>query len=402
MKYYCPSKSKIKINQYKSLNNYSELLQKINDYTKDEASLYCPFDKINIQKIIQLSKKYSFAKNVILIGIGGSSLGTLAIAQALKVKKNLIVFDTLSSLDIEQLKICKSTYTDKNTVIIIVSKSGSTTETIVNAQVVLQTLPKLKKNTVFITDENSKICNLAKSLNNDIIFIPKKVGGRFSVFSPVGVFPLAILGVNIKELIKGARDSIKTNTKINSPAYLNSINIYNKTKLNNLVNNYFLFNKSLETLGKWVVQLESESLGKDKKGYLTNFSIGSNDLHSVYQLYLEGGLNIYTNFVNTNFDSKLKTNKSIIFKNLIEDIEGKSVKNIFDSIYLGVKKSYTKNNMPFAEFNLKINEYEIAYLMQTLMIQTMYLGKLIGVNAYNQPGVEFYKEETRKILKKSS
>ena len=138
----------------------------------------------------------------------------------------------------------------------------------------------------------------------------------------------------------------------------------------------FLFNPELESLGKWWRQLVAESLGKDGKGILPIVSIGTNDLHSTLQLYLDGPKNIYTTFVSA-----------------------KPLPKIVDAILEGVKISYTNHGLPFRHIELgKLDAYDLGVFMQTQMNEVIALAKLMGVDAFNQPAVEEYKKEARLLL----
>ena len=192
------------------------------------------------------------------------------------------------------------------------SKSGGTTETIANFEILLNILKKYKKKyekyVVVTTDKDSKLWNLSLKKGFDTLEIPKKVGGRFSVLSSVGLFPLGIIGVDIYQLLKGAKlmkNSCLNKNIIKNPAALSASLIY-LHRLNDIkIHDLFIFNYDLESLGKWYRQLMGESIGKeyDKnmirvfEGITPTVSIGSTDLHSMAQLYLGGPYDKFTTFV---------------------------------------------------------------------------------------------------------
>lgn len=389
------------------LINFQTKLKKCalkNKYNCYESSARLPFDKILFQKSHILTKKYAFAKNIILIGIGGSNLGTKAVWNFLKTTttKKIIYLDTINENKLNNLVLNKLKYTDKNTCVIVIGKSGKTTETIVNFEIVLKILPHLKKNTVIISDKKGLFTKQAESKNFDVLIIPKKVGGRFSVLSPVGIFALTLLNFNTKHLVKGARQAVKdfyNNQNLSNCSLLALITYLNYLNNKSIVN-YFIFNEKLSILGKWLIQLTAESLGKNGVEILPILSVGTTDLHSIYQAYINGNKNIFTIFIDINVKGKLKLDKKLEFKNLVDNINNKKIEDIKFAIYKGVKNSYIKNKLPFVEIEFsKNNEYELGYFMQFFMLQTMCLAKLLNVNAYNQPGVEEYKKETRRILK---
>ena len=242
----------------------------------------------------------------------------------------------------------------------------------------------------------------AKKQHLDFIEIYLNVGGRYSVFSPVGLVPLLILGIDVKKILSGAKQAVIENTSCNiqniaiKTAICSYVNFLNSRQ----INNYFLFDPNLEELGKWVRQLVAESLGKNNKGLMPIFTIGTTDLHSIYQLFLQGPKNVYTTFMKTENNESIKLDKNLFFKNLVQDLENKKLTDIYNSVYKAVLSDYRKNKLPFAEIKFeKLNEYDFGYFMQYKMIETMYLGQLLNVNPFNQPGVEEYKKKTRQILK---
>ena len=234
------------------------------------------------------------------------------------------------------------------------------------------------------------------------IAVPKNVGGRYSVLSAVGLFPLHLAGINIDALHKGADQAVIDCTSKNlskNYSMLSAILTFLHWKKGINIHNTFFFNPELESLGKWYRQLMAESIGKKKdlkgkvvrRGITPIVSIGSTDLHSMAQLYFGGPKDKFTNIVY----GKRKDN---IF---IPKIEGKNFKNIMDAIYGGVVAAYKKNNLPFLTIELEnISEKTLGYYLQFRMIEMMYLAQLMQVNAFNQPGVEDYKKETRKLLEK--
>ncbi|MCC7574647.1 hypothetical protein KO361_03580 [Candidatus Woesearchaeota archaeon] len=380
------------------------------NYDSDFSSLLLPQDENILRDVSVLVKKKKKFSDLIVIGIGGSNLGALAILEAVKGKNYLLInnkkvffADTVDSDNINNiLSICKK----KNFLLVFISKSGTTTESVANFEVLLSKIPlkQRKERVVTISDEGSALSVLADKKGFDSLFIPKKVGGRFSVFSSVGLFPLLFAGINVKELLRGANDSLKSFDKTNF-AYLGALDIYTNYKKNKVINDLFLFSNDLESLGKWFRQLMGESIGKKfsvsgKKvfaGITPTVSVGSTDLHSVGQLYLGGPRDKFTSFVSLKNQSKL-----IIPKNkdgILKHIQGLSFQEVMDAILKGTLSAFKLNKLPFNHYVLeKKSEYEIGFFMQTKMLEIILLAHLIGVNPFDQPSVEDYKKETRKLL----
>jgi glucose-6-phosphate isomerase len=296
-----------------------------------------------------------------------------------------------------------------------ISKSGTTTETIANFEVILNLLRRHKtryRDCVVVTsDKESKLWSLATEKGFDILEIPEKVGGRYSVLSSVGLFPLGLLGVDIERLLAGAKDArdlcLQQNIEEN-PAAISSVVQFLHYKKGKNIFDLFLFSNDLESLGKWYRQLMAESLGKKfnllrekvNVGITPTVSIGSTDLHSVAQLYLGGPYDKFTTFVSVEKDkSVLNVPQLEGYSELVAGIQGKSLKNIMNAILEGTKTAFRKDRRPFVEILLPDkSEYSIGQFLQFKMIETMYIGYLLNVNPFNQPSVESYKKETRRIL----
>ena len=194
---------------------------------------------------------------IIVIGIGGSNLGTIAVFESVKGKlhnqltdKTKILFaDTVDSDTLAQISILmeKTLRSGKKILLNVVTKSGTTTETIANFQVLLNILKKHKKNykdfIVATTDKGSKLYDLAELEKFQILEIPKKVGGRYSVFSAVGLFPLSVAGINIDKLLKGAadmRDTCLNKNILKNPAAISAVILYLHKESRN-INDNFIF-----------------------------------------------------------------------------------------------------------------------------------------------------------------
>ena len=242
-----------------------------------------------------------------------------------------------------------------------------------------------------------------------MLHVPKKVGGRYSVFSNVGLFPLGFLGINIKELRNGAgrakRDCLKPFQK--NPAMLSAALIFHHNKKGMNIFDTFVFDTELESIGKWYRQLMGESIGKenDREGKKINagitptVSIGSTDLHSMAQLYLGGPPDRYTSFITVPPNNKVSIPKWKEYNTLVENIQGRKLNEIMDAIINGVKTAYKSGKRPFSEISMESkSEKEMGYLLQFKMMEMMFLAALLNVNAFDQPAVEEYKKETRRIL----
>jgi len=396
-------------------------------YDDDRASINLPDDKDMLKKVKQLveEKLQLRPEYLVVVGIGGSNLGTVAVQEAvlgklynqLNPNPKVLYVDTVDPDYIKNiLEIIESTLKRNGNIIVNgISKSGTTTETITNFEIILNLLRNYKRDyeeyVVVTSDKESKLWTLALEKDFSVLEIPKKVIGRYSVLSPVGLFPLGLLRINVEHLLDGARFMrdlcIQRDIKRNSAAICSVIDYLHYMRGKNIFD-LFLFSSDLESLGKWHRQLMAESLGKEfnKKGERINVgltptvSIGPTDLHSMVQLYLGGPYDKLTTFVcveENESDINVPTLNG--YPELVPEIQGKSLKTIMDAILEGTKRAFKNDKRPFLEITLPDkSEHSLGQFLQFKMMETIYLGYLLNVNPFNQPNVESYKVETRKIL----
>jgi len=286
------------------------------NFVKKNFNRIVPFLKYytkynSFKKNLNLKKFFRY-KNVVIIGMGGSSLGIKCIYSFFKnnIKKNILFFD---DLDVNLYKNLSNLKDLKNTCFLIISKSGSTLETLVNFNAIS---PKLinKNNALIITENNLNTLNtIAKKNNIQILKHPRNVVGRFSIFSEVGFFPASLMGVKINKIIKNLKifNSKKMeNQTIKNIAFLFSL--YQSGYKNNILLNY---DKDLNDLCFWYQQLICESLGKKQKGFLTMLSPMPRDNHSMLQFYLDGFNKSFFTFLNSAETSKIKISNKYLSKN---------------------------------------------------------------------------------------
>ncbi len=337
------------------------------------------------KKLFSKLKKF---RNIQLIGMGGSILGSKAIYNFLKyrIKKNFYFFDNLISTD--------SNLDNKKKLNVIISKSGDTIETIINSNILIK-----KSNTnIFLTENrNSYLINLAKKLRSDVIFHNDFIGGRYSVLSEVGMLPAELMGFN-KNNFRRLNSLIKNKTFLNSliANVSNTIALSNKKKFNSIILNYD--ERSLD-LFHWYQQLIAESLGKHRKGILPIISLLPRDNHSVMQLYLDGFRNNFFTFfyVKDEIDNK-RYETNVTGKN--SKFIKKSLSEIREAKYFATKKVFKKKKIPFRSFYIKKrNEESLGELFTFFILETILLGMAMKINPYNQPSVDLIKNETKNYFK---
>lgn len=389
------------------------------DYNSAEASLCLPSDEkiiASVQVMVQM-KKTSNLKYVIVIGIGGSNLGTKAVYDALYGDVDILAPDRfpkmifLDTTDPEFLHsfilfFQNNISSPEELIVAVISKSGGTTEIIANTEIVFgemkRKFPTWKERVVIISDENSPLWKESQRLGISMLSIPKNVGGRYSVLSAVGLFPLGAVGIDIRSLLQGAKDmrQLCLTASDENPSLESSIFQYIHWKANRTTHNSYFFHKEFESLGKWYRQLTGESLGKDKKGITPILSIGSVDHHSMVQLYWGGIDDKTTEFIYTkkSVSQIVPQEKQLPSLNVVA---GKETSEIMMAIIQGTARAYQNVKRPYFEVELEdVSSYEMGAYMQYKMMETLYIAQLFGINAFDQPQVELYKIETKKILEK--
>ena len=331
--------------------------------------------------------KYKKVANYRIIGMGGSTLGTQAIYDFLnhKIRSKFVFIDNLQA---NRKLNNKKSFTN-----LIVSKSGNTIETIVNANILI----KKKDKNIFITEnKNSYLFLLAEKLKADIIHHNNFIGGRYSVLSEVGMLPAELMGVKTKDF-RQLNSLIKNKKFINALISSVSSTLYfiKKKKFNSIIINY---DQASENLFKWYQQLIAESLGKHKKGILPIVSNMPKDNHSVMQLYLDGFENNFFTFFYSNEKKSNKINNSTILSSQ-NFLKNKDLSQIIFAQKNATENIFRKKNIPFRSFEIyKRNEKTLGELFCFFILETILLGQSMKLNPFDQPAVELIKKETKKIL----
>ena len=387
--------------KYSNKNFYSKYFNNIfNEIKKNcdvsQNTYHVLSKKFSFKFKLQDLKKFNKFEKIVLIGMGGSILGSKAIYSFLKkkIKKKVIFFD---NLDKDKLNNFKSKNNKENCLFIVISKSGNTIETISNF-IDLKILKNNAKNIIIISEKNENILySIAKKYNLFFIEHKKYLGGRYSVLSEAGVVPSYFMGINIKNLRINLQKYFGNKEK--SFLKQSSISLSQIIKKNFYKNLIFLnYSPKLEEFLFWCQQLIAESLGKKGKGLLPTISNSPKDHHSVLQLYLDGPKDkiFYLFSENVRKSNKIKTN--IITKKL-DYLNNKDLDDIKIAQKNAIKKVLIKNKIPFREF--KINSFDektLGELFSYFILETSISGRLVNINPFNQPAVEQVKIFTKKLL----
>jgi len=327
-------------------------------------------------------KKY---KTISVFGLGGSSLCIKAIYDFLrfKIRKKVYFYD---NLDVAVPKIVKNKNLD-----IIISKSGSTLETIINENI----FSNSKK--LFITEnKKSYLRDLALKLKSEIIDHRNFVGGRYSALSEVGMLPAELLGLK-SEKFKKFDNLIKNKNFVST--LINNVDMMYKFYLLGKTNSVILnFVKSLISLLEWYQQLLSESLGKKGKGFFPIISNLPKDNHSLMQLYLDGNKNnFFTIFDTTDHNATKIKNKNLLPG--LKFLKNKSILSVMNAQKYAVERVFKKRGLNYRNFEIfNKDEESLGIIFTYFMLETILLGKLMKLDPFDQPAVESIKKETKRIL----
>jgi glucose-6-phosphate isomerase len=347
-------------------------------------------DFSEISKFAKANKKW---RQVLIIGIGGSSLPARTLTAALS-GKNSPKFYFLENLDPTSAERIFTKLDFKKTLVIVVSKSGDTLETLANFFVVQKLLASSwRKQVVVITDsEKGFLRELAKKEKLTTFEIPAEIGGRFSIFSPVGLLPAALAGANLGKLLASAR-------KANARKALNFAQLQAAAfRRGKNITTFCVYADALKSFAKWWEQLLAESIGKSSKiGITPGIAVGATDQHSKLQLWHDGPNDKFFTFLEVrNFGKDFK------IPNPPKDfgfLKNKSMQQILQAELLATTKSLVERKRPLAILEIeKIDEENLGELAQFWMLETYFLGKILKINPFNQPGVERGKVLTKDLL----
>lgn len=356
---------------------------------------------------------------IVLIGIGGSNLGAKAVAEALTP---VHAAHTRRPIELFSLDTCEPRFIERalswvdervtmpeEIAIVVGTKSGTTAETLINADVLLGHLrkkdPAYEKRVIVISDFDAPTNSYAQQRGFLFAPIPKPIGGRWSVFTPVGLIPLALFGVDINELRKGAQEMfslILSGRDASAVRFAREIATMQRAGIHLL--DLFFFDPAFESLGKWARQLISESLGKkhDRDGRTVHagvtptVSIGSTDLHSMAQLVYAGPRDKWTMLVTVKGAPSHFTSDGFIS---LAHFNGRSAEEVFRAIVAGTRAAYAKNDLPLLDVELPAaSPFVVGAWMAWMMAAVYIAGEILNIDPFDQPAVEDYKQATKAYL----
>jgi glucose-6-phosphate isomerase len=383
--------------------------------TKGEVGYYHlpKLGKATINRARALKNKQKNIQHIVVIGIGGSSLGTKAVANMLlhKQAQNTPKLHFLENLDPWSVENLLKSISLKESFFFIVSKSGSTIETLSLTKVIMSKMRYTPSNLEFsnqfgvITDEDSPLDKFAKEFNLETFHIPQNVGGRFSVLSAAGLVPLYLCGFDTEALLEGA-DACKhafvdktKNQAILQKAYRYAI--HKQASINIL----FSYGDAFREFNAWYTQLWAESLGK-KNGYarigLTPIGlIGSVDQHSFLQLIMEGPRDKTITFLRIKDWTECTPvpNLELPYLDNVNYSNGLSLGSVLNAQCSATMQSVIQEGITTDIIELDtLDAWHVGYLMYYYEVLTSTCGLMLGINTYDQPGVEVGKRILKNIL----
>jgi len=388
---YCKNFYQIKSN--------TEIFQRIQGERKEVGYYHLPYqDTTEIKAYAETIDK----QHIVVIGIGGSSLGARAIYEFLlpskEFNKDLLFLETIDPLKINQ---CLKKIDLISAHFVVISKSGNTIETISIFKYLSSLIEIDSSNCTIISEAKSSLTKFAIDNNIKTFDLAENIGGRFSVFSVVGLVPLAMVGVDVDNILNGCKrvsDSFFERADYYKPIIRKArFLVENKGRFN--INAIFSYSSSLESFNKWYVQLWAESLGKininGTRQALTPIAlIGPVDQHSFLQLIMDGVRDKTVTFIKIN---DLKDN-TIIPKAPLDELcdlglkytEGLSFNDLLNKqANATIKSIEAQKDIPCDVVTIRtVDEYNIAKLMFSYQLMVSVIGQFLQINTYDQPGVE--------------
>lgn len=379
-----------------------KVLEKVSEFVKNnQYALFANIDTKSVKDIIQTANyvKDNFA-DMVVVGIGGSSLGTQGLLDAVKTNKGIKVH-MLDNVDPNFVSETLSKVDLKKTCFNFVSKSGNTVEILAVLQVVLQKLKKAsaikKQIIVTTTNKENPLMNFAQKYNTKVLFMPIDVVGRFSGLTAVGLFPAAVAGIDIKKILKGQKavlDTVTNKVEDNLVMQFSLLQAYmlKKGKYDLVILPY---NNNLTSLFVYYAQTLAESLGKVNDCPSSTVMVGANCQHSFFEQVLEGRDYRYTMLVKLNeFQNDIKLENNEVYpltcKNLSEVINAECVSTL--------KTLSDHGRSSFLMQVDDLSEESVGALFAFMQMTICFVGLIFGIDAFSQPAVEELKINIHKLI----
>ena len=389
-------------NKFKVLKNnekkiFLNLLKKIKKSIKEKKNVFHSLSndfKLNFN--LKELKKYKKFKRIITIGFGGSILGTQAINSFLKKTDKELIF--INNLNPDQTKKINNLKNLKNSLFLIISKSGNTIELLSIINFFKKNANFNKDNSLIITDDKKSSLSLfAKKNKIKIIFHRKYIGGRYSIFSETALVPCYLMGINILKLKKNIQNFLNKKKNILIKNLINISKVYKSKKINSII--LLNYCDGLEYFMLWCQQLIAESLGKKGKGIIPSISLMPRDNHSLLQLYLDGPRDNFFYIFSFKERKRIKKNKGLF----IEVLNNKNIEEVLENQKKATLSLFKNKKIPFLSIEIKRRDEEtLGELFSYFILETVFIAEILRVNPFDQPAVEQLKIITKQNLFKKT
>ena len=372
---------------------------KITNNTFGYAALNPPSPE-EMKQLFTISDSFFNFSNVLTIGIGGSALGSKTLSTALGISGHHVLdnvdpfanLDVLNNLDLS------------DTVVNVVSLSGTTIETISNFLIVRDIMEKQNidwtSQTFVTTASKGYLSDLSDKYSLPIVPFPESIPGRFSALSTVSLAPLLILGGDVEEIIKGARSGLESLSRSlhNSPGYAYGALTTELFNLGITSNSIMPYSERLETFTEWFAQLWSESLGKDGTGQIPLRAMGATAQHSQLPLYRAGKRNLKVTFLDV-IDHKTKLTIPPPDFNTFDYLSNLNMDDLLRTELKTTEASLADVGCPSVKIELtEIDSFQLGQLLHGCMASCIISAELQGINGFDQPAVEWGKTALKDIL----
>ncbi|MEB3244979.1 MAG: hypothetical protein VKJ06_03225 [Vampirovibrionales bacterium] len=369
--------------------------------------------------------------DLVILGIGGSSLGGYAVLRALlhpnwnllspQQRNGFPRFHFIENVDPDQVQALLDVVDLKRTLVNVISKSGTTAETMAAFMLIKSKLeaelgPEAARKHIVATTDKSKgiLRQLCTEMQYDSFEVPDDVGGRFSVFSAVGLLPAALCGINVRSMLSGVHDiseQVQALPAEQNPAIMGTLVQYLALTSGKPISVFMPYSWRLASVADWYVQLWAESLGKKTNlhGQIVNTgatplkAVGVTDQHSQIQLYNEGPFDKIVTFIEVERfnDHQLMIPDSLPQVDALKHLANQPFSKLLASEFAGTRTSLMKNQRPSVTLTLPaVDAYSVGQLLMLIEIQTALMGALLEIDPFDQPGVELAKRYTDALMGK--
>lgn len=361
----------------------------------------------SVREIRERTKKQKI-ETILWIGIGGSGLGPHVLKEVFESPKTpeLVIVDTI---DPSMLQLYLDVLDWKHTLVVVASKSGGTLETMSAFFLYWEKLqaahgPKATEYAIAITDPAAGSLQSFCAARGIPVLPHPEVGGRYAIFTVIGLLPLALLDADIDGFLQGAADleaqCFSPSLDENPAAMLAAIQYLHETKKGYVMRVIMPYSARLQSLARWNQQLVAESLGKNEvRNPFPVAAIGTQDQHSMLQQWMQGPRKSWHLFIHEIEKPRLTVPKDV--DPSFEYVAGKSFGQILDAFLDGTARALTSVRRPHATLNVtRLDAYHLGALFQCFLFEVVYLGKLYRIDPYGQPGVELSKQIAKDILQR--